>query len=308
MLPFELAQLSNQVNSARSSSESNSANEILSSIVTSAEILRDVIVSVIIIIVSYAIGRYIARRIIRALRQAQGETLYPDMVALVNRLSVFGSLFVGFAVVIQFVFELDFLQVVGFFGLGISFAFKDLLANLIAGAVVIIQNRFRVGDFIQIGQNGMKGKIMEIQTRATILKAIDGTEIVIPNAQLMTKPVITFTAHHRRRISFDIGVSFDTDLDKAQEIALEVMKSHENVLKSPRPHIIIKNVGDFAVTMSMRFYIDPQDKSYSWIKVRSQLVAQVKKAFDEAGIEIPYPVRTLKKGLQGPLTEGDAMA
>jgi small conductance mechanosensitive channel len=296
--PTLLAQLSSNVSSAGSTAlngaQDASQSEFLQTVLSSIDVLKNFLIAVLIMAGFFIIGKLASRRVIKAMRETKGESLAPDVVGLVNRSINYGALFVGFAVVIQFVFDLDFVQVLGFFGLGISFAFKDLLANLIAGAVIIIQNRFRVGDFIQVGKDGIKGKIMEIQTRATILKAIDGTEIVIPNAQLITKPVISFTAHHRRRIDFVIGVSFETDLDKARAVALEALKSHEHVLQKPEPQVLVQKVGESAVDLSMRFWIDPQDKDHSWIETKSELTAKVKQAFDKGGIEIPFPIRTLK--------------
>ncbi len=298
MEPQFLSQLSTQVTKTASSlgNAAREQSEIVSSIITSLDVLKNLGISVAVIAGFYIVGKLIARKINRALQEAQGDSLQQDMVDLINRLTVFGSLFVGFAIVVQFIFKLDFLQVVGFFSLGISFAFKDLLANLIAGAVIILQNRFRINDFIQVGMgsNAFKGKIMEIQTRATILKAIDGTEIVVPNSELMMKPVTSFTAHHSRRVSFSIGIAFAADIKKAKDIAIEVMRNHEKVIKKPKPHVLVSDVGESSVKLSVRFYVDPQDKKSSWIKVKSDLIQQVKEAFDQNGIEIPFPIRTLR--------------
>ncbi len=300
--PKLLAQLSTNVssagNAALNGAQDAGGSEFVQTVLSSLDVLKNFLIGILIMVGFFILGKLISRKVIKAMRDTKGESLAPDVVILTNRFVLYGSLFVGFAVVIQFVFDLDFIQVLGFFGLGISFAFKDLLANLIAGAVIIIQNRFRIGDFIQIGKDGIKGKIMEIQTRATILKAIDSTEIIIPNAQLITKPVFSFTAHHRRRIAFNIGVSFETDLDKAKQVALETMKAHEHVLQKPTPQVLFSKVGESAVDLSMRFWIDPQDKSQSWIVTRSDLTAQVKQAFDREGIEIPFPIRTLRGGIQ----------
>lgn len=300
--PTLLAQLSTNVssasNAALSGAQGASESEFVQTVLSSLDVLKNFMIALAILVGFFILGKLISRRVIKAMKETKGESLAPDVVGLVNRSINYGSLFVGFAVVIQFVFDLDFVQVLGFFGLGISFAFKDLLANLIAGAVIIIQNRFRVGDFIQIGKDGIKGKIMEIQTRATILKAIDSTEIVIPNAQLITKPIYSFTAHHRRRIDFMIGVSFEADLDKAVEVAKAAMKEHEHVLQKPEPQVLIAKVGESSVDLSMRFWIDPQNKEYSWIETKSELTGKVKQAFDREGIEIPFPIRTLKGGVQ----------
>ncbi len=309
MEPNFLSQFSAQVSSAGSAlgNAAKEQSEFVSSIITSLDVLKNLGISAAIIVGFYIVGKLLSRKINRALQEAQGDSLQQDMADLINRLTVFAALFVGFAIVVQFIFQLDFLQVVGFFSLGISFAFKDLLSNLIAGAVIILQNRFRVNDFIQVGMgaNAFKGKIMEIQTRATILKAIDGTEIVVPNAQLMMKPVTSFTAHHSRRVSFSIGIAFGTDIQKAKDIALEVMAAHAKVIKKPKPHVLVSNVAESSVNLSVRFYVDPQDKKSSWIKVKSDLIQQVKEAFDKNGIEIPFPIRTIT-GKLGAQSGGNA--
>lgn len=302
-----LAQISGNAsqaaNAAANGAEQSAQSELVQTLLNSVSIFTNLVIGIVIIVLFYIFGKLLARRIVKGLREAKGESLYPDMVILINRFLVYGSLFVGFAVVIQFVFNMDFIQVLGFFGLGISFAFKDILSNLIAGAVIIIQNRFRIGDFIEVGQNGMKGKIMEIQTRATILKSIHGTEIVIPNAQLLVKPVTSYTAHHRRRISFKVGISFDSDINLAKKLATDVMKNHEFVLKKPSPYVLVSGIEESAVTLDMRFYIDPQDKSYSWIQTKSELITKVKQTFDENGIEIPFPIRTIKGDVSGRISK-----
>lgn len=292
-IPLLIAQSNSS--SSSSSAIAETGSEIVESLLTSVTILRNIMLSVGILILFYVIGKLMARRIVRWLQEAKGESLYPDMIVLINRFSVYGSVFVGVAIVIQFIFQFDFVQVIGFFGLGISFAFKDLLSNLIAGAVIIIQNRFRIGDFIMIGKDGIKGKVMEIQTRCTILKAIDGTEIVVPNSELMTEPVFTYTAHKKRRINISIKIDFNADLSKAKEVALDIMKNKKHVLKKPSPMVLVSRVGDYAVELSMRFYIDPQDKSKSWIVTRSELTEEIKTAFDEAGIKIPVPKREISQ-------------
>jgi small-conductance mechanosensitive channel len=287
-----LSQLSAQVNRTTSNTGSEGESEILNTLFTSLDIFKNFIFAIVIVIVCYLLGKLIASRIIKSLKEAKGESLYPDMVVLINRFSVFGALAVGIAAVMQFIFDLDFIQVVSFFGLGISFAFKDLLENLIAGAVVIIQNRFRIGDYIQIGAGtgGIRGKIMEIQTRATILKSIDGTEIIVPNSELMTKSVISYTAHHTRRINFTIAIDLDADLKKAMLLATEIMNRKNHVLKTPKPRVIVSRVSGPSMKLSFRFWVDPQNKAKSWVLTKSELMAEMKEEFDKAGILISYPV------------------
>lgn len=311
-MPTLLAQASNQA--SRVTDTVKEQSELIAGFFNFATIATKAVASIAIIIIFYIIGRLISNRIVRSLKIAKGETLYPDMIVLVNRFAIWGSMFIGIAIVLQFIFELDFLQMIGFFGLGISFAFKDLLENLIAGAVIIIQNRFHIGDFVQVGTGkGLKGKIMEIQTRATILKAIDGTEIIVPNSELMMNPVVSFTAHHSRRISFDVNIDFDADLKKAIQVAKDVMSRKEFVLKKPHPQVIVKKIGGSTMVLNMRFWIDPQSKEKSWLHTKSELITEIKEAFEREGILIPYPLysyletkRELKMPAKKPENEGPA--
>lgn len=290
-----ISQLTAQVSKTTTGSTAKSnGSEILDTIVTSLDIFKNIILGIVIIIVFYLLGKLIASRIIKSLKEAKGESLYPDMIALINRFSVFGSLSIGVAAVLQFIFDLDFIQVISFFGLGISFAFKDLLENLIAGAMVIIQNRFRIGDFISIGTGAgaIKGKIMEIQTRATILKAVDGTEIVVPNSELMTNAVISYTAHHSRRIEFPLRIDFEADLKKAIQIAEKILTNKPHVLQKPKPKILVKSIGGSTINLSVKFWVDPKNKEKSWVMTKSEIISEIKEAFDKAGILIPYPTYT----------------
>lgn len=288
-----LAQLTAQVNKAASTAAKvakTADTNLFEGLVSAIDIFKNVLLSIVILIGFYLLGKFVAHRIVRSLRESRGESLYPDMEILINRFSVVVSVAIGIASVMQFIFNLNFMQVLGFFGLGLSFAFKDLLENLIAGAVIILQNRFRIGDFIKITSSGLTGKIIEIQTRATILKAADGTEIIVPNAELMSSTVISYTAHHTRRIDFTFGIDFDADLKKAVEIATQVMSQKEGVLKKPGPRVIVKELGESMVKLNMRFWIDPQNKLKSWVLIKSELIPEIKDAFEKAGILIPYPL------------------
>jgi small conductance mechanosensitive channel len=250
------------------------------------------IVTMAILLGSYIIGKIIAGRVIRHIQKSRGDVLYQDLENLIHRSIVYGAMFTGFAVCLEFIFNIDFLQIVGFFGLGIGFAFRDLLANLIGGVVVILQNRFHVGDFICIG-GSIKGKVMEIQTRATILKAIDGTEIIVPNADLLKKTVQSYTAHHVRRIGIPISVHYNTNIELATRLIENIMKKKPHILKKPKAKVIAKGFGDSAIELEARFNIDPQEHGKSWIEIKSEIIEEVQQAFAENGITIPFPQRVI---------------
>lgn len=302
-----LAQLSKNIASQASSSASDGSASLGTEIYTLLTVIlsygQKLLVTGILLISAYILGRLISSRVVRKIQQNRGDVLYQDLESLISKSITYGCVFSGFAVALEFVFNIDFIQIIGFFGLGIGFAFKDLLSNLIAGVVIILQNRFHVGDFVSIG-GSLKGKIMEIQTRATILKAIDGTEIIVPNADLLQKTVQSFTAHHTRRITIPIKVHLHTNLDLAIALLKRIVKSSPHVLKKPLPKVIVKELGYSGISLATHFYIDPQDKTSSWLTVKSGLLKKIQEQFIKNGITIAFPHEVFLDGTTGEQAEG----
>ncbi len=254
-------------------------------------LMKNVIIAVIILFAFYIIAKLFARYAIRSMRKTQGESLHEDVIVLVRRVITVGTMAIGFAIVAQYIFNFDFLQIIGFFGLGIGFAFKDLLSNLIAGVLILMQKRFSSGDFIQIGEGSLKGVIVEISMRSTILKSLEGTQIIVPNSDLLTKTVTSYTSNNERRIEVKVGVHYKTNLEMATTTILEVLRKEEEILENPEPVAIATEFGESAIVISVRFWVESRS---SWINTRSRVIREIKKAFDSKDITIPFPIRTIE--------------
>jgi small conductance mechanosensitive channel len=293
-IPNALAQSGNFASSATSAISSTAEKAgFLETLISMLLFGKNLIIASVIVFVFYLVGKIIKARIVNSIRKAKGD-LYPDMESLISRMINYCSVFVGAAVSAQFVFGVDFLQVLGFFSLGLGFAFKDLLMNLMSGIIIVLQDRYHIGDFIQVGQDGMKGTVMEIQTRATILKAIDGTEIIVPNSELLNKSVTVFTAHHTRRIDVIVGVHYSTDLSLAKRLVEQTMAHHKYVLKTPPPEVLMDEFADSSINLSCRFWVDPKDADApSWFNIKSEIIHAIKATFEAHGINIPFPQRTV---------------
>jgi small conductance mechanosensitive channel len=261
--------------------------------------MRNLFIAGLLLIASFIFARILSHYIIGKLRATQGETLHEDVVILVRRMVSVFVIAVGMGIAFQYVLGLDVLQIIGFFGLGLGFAFKDILSNLLAGVIVLMQGRFHIGDLIKIGQ--FMGKVVEIQTRATILRAIDGTEIIIPNADFLSKTVTSFTTNPTRRIQLIVGVHYKTDIDVAVKIIESVLMKNKNILQKPRPRVIATEFGESAITLSIRFWAQSKD-AVCWIYTRSKVINDIRKAFEQQGITIPFPIRTVHRG-----TEADGL-
>lgn len=209
---------------------------------------------------------------------------HQEVLVLSGRVTYFGILAVGITVALK-IAGIDLTTILAAVAFGIGFAMRDLIMNFLAGVIILLNRQFTIGDFIQVGST--KGRVMEIQTRATILKTFDGLKVIVPNAEIFSKQVTSFTTNPVRRIVIPLYVSYDSDISYAIKIALEVIKKHPKVLKKPAPNVILAEYGDSMLTLSSRFWVGSRD---GLVKIKSELMHKLWVAFNEAGIEVPYNI------------------
>ncbi len=212
---------------------------------------------------------------------------HQDMLILAGRATYITVLGLGVTIGLK-VGGIDITAIVAAVGFGIGFAMRDLVMNFIAGIILMITRNYTIGDWIQVGSTF--GQIVEIQGRATILKPLDGTKVIVPNAELFSNQVTSFTSNPFRRIDLPVGVHYSTDLRKVAQIALEVMKNDSDIIKEPEPQVVFDAFADSSINLILRFWIDSKNR---WIKIRSELLVHLKEAFDREEINIPFPIRTL---------------
>ncbi len=175
----------------------------------------------------------------------------------------------------------------GIVGIAVGFAAKDVLSNLLSGVFLQIDRPFKIGDTVKVGD--MLGKVKDINLRTTDIKTFDGIGITIPNSKLATSTIVNYSRYKVRRMNILVGVAYEADIGKVDNVIGKVLEKDESVLDAPEAQIIIKELGDFAINLEVRAHIDTRKSSYS--KVKSELTKKIKVALDKAGIEIPYPKR-----------------
>lgn len=178
---------------------------------------------------------------------------------------------------------------VGLIGLGLSFALQDMIANFISGIMLMIYRPIEIGDQIKAG--GEEGTVMDIKTRATEIKTYDGRQVIIPNSDLYTKQVINNTAYGKRRFDVIVGISYDDDIKKAKELAEETLEEASTVEEDPIPQVVVDELDGSSVNLKLRGWAD--NRKASIVKGGSEVTQLVKEKYDDAGIDIPYPIRTV---------------
>jgi small conductance mechanosensitive channel len=173
--------------------------------------------------------------------------------------------------------------ILGAAGLAVGLALQGSLANFAGGVLILLFRPFSVGEFIEAGGN--KGTVKEIHIFSTILDTPDNKRIIVPNGSLSNSTIINYSRNDMRRVDLVFSVSYDDDLDKAREVLRNIAMSQEAVIKEKD---ILVELGEYGGS-SINFYYKVWCKKEDYWKVYFDSMKMVKKAFDEAGLSIPYP-------------------
>ncbi len=173
----------------------------------------------------------------------------------------------------------------GVLGLAISFAFRDIIENYIAGILLSLKTPFMPGDHVSFA--GVNGLVIRMTTRATILKTFDGNNITIPNATVFKEKIENFSVISERRFQFGIGVDCDCDPDIARRVGLKALKQLRGVKSDPAPFALTDGLGASSIDLSFYGWVDQDHDDMS--QVRSAAIRAVKYAIEGASIKIPSP-------------------
>ena len=185
----------------------------------------------------------------------------------------------------------------GFAGLVIGFASQSVVSNMVSGIFLVIERPVKIGD--QIAIESVEGYVEDIRFLSTIIRSYDGVYVRLPNEKVFTSIITNYVEDAARRIQYTIGISYRDDADRAVGIIREVTNANPYVLHNPAPQIFVESFGDSSVNITVYLWA-PSDE---WWTVRMQILGMIKVAFDAAGIEIPFPQRTLWFGKEAPAKE-----
>ncbi|MGN0599315.1 MAG: mechanosensitive ion channel family protein [Oscillospiraceae bacterium] len=174
------------------------------------------------------------------------------------------------------------IAVVGSAGIAIGLALQSSLSNIAGGVIVLVEKNFRVGDYISI--NGTEGTVNEISVFATNIISYDNKSVFIPNGIVSNATIINYTREKTRRVDHVMSISYNNDTKKAIAVITEVLKNNNKVLSAPEPFVKVCAFGASSIDISVRAWVNTP---YYW-DVYYELLEEIKTAFDENGIIIPY--------------------
>lgn len=184
----------------------------------------------------------------------------------------------------------DLIQLLGIGSVAIGFAFRDLLQNFLAGILLLLTASFKIGD--QISVENFEGTVEDIQSRATTIRTYDGRRIVIPNTDLFTHSVTVNTAFNKRCMEYEIGISYDEDIDQVKNLVLEAVNTIDGVLQEPAPEALVVALADSGVVIRIYWWtMMPQHKQL--LTLQDKVLTVLKNSLADSGISLPIPTQQI---------------
>lgn len=263
--------------------------------------LPNIVGGLLVLLIAWGVAKLVARGV-RATFHRRGRI---DLGSVLGSLA-FGAVMIAAALVVAVIVfpSVQPSTIISSLGIGsvaIGFAFKDILQNLAAGILLLLNRPYRRGDQIRV--NDFEGTVEHIESRATLIKTYDGRRVIIPNSDLYTAPVVVMTAFPVRRDQFDIGIGYGDRPDRAIAAFLEAIRGVEGVGAEPAPEVLPWGLDASQVTLRARWWTG--SKRTDVVHTRARVIQAIFAAAAEHGIDLPFPTQVVLLHDQTEETDGD---
>ena len=240
---------------------------------------------IVLAIAIFVIGKWLAKAISKLMSKAVLASTKDEMLqSFVRSISYFLLLLI---VVIASLSQIgintsSLVALIGAAGLAIGLSLQNSLQNFAAGVMLLIFKPFQKGDQIETG--GTVGTIQQMGILVLELRTSDNKTVLIPNSSVFSGKITNYSANDTRRLNFVFDIAYDTDLRKAKEIILQILTNEGKVLSTPAPDVSVSELAANSAKLGAQAWVNTSDASSAY----SSVLEQVKLAFDEAGIVIPF--------------------
>ena len=177
--------------------------------------------------------------------------------------------------------------IIGALSVGIGFGLQTIVNNLVSGVILAFEKPVQIGDLIEVG--GHTGTIKEMGIRASKIATYEGSEIIVPNGDLLSQHLVNWTlSNNNRRVELLIGVAYGSELKKVRQLLYSLVIQRDDVMKEHEPMVLIHNFSDNSVDFRVLFWVADISK---WLELKSMVMTDIYESFAEQGIEIPFPQR-----------------
>lgn len=243
-------------------------------------------INVVMALLIFIVGRIIARSIANLLGKRMTAHGLDELLVRLTRNTVYYLLLVVVILAALNRLGLDTtsaLAALGAAGLAVGLALKDSLSNFAAGVMIVMFRPFRLGHFIEAA--GTSGAVQDVGLFSTTLLTPDNKRVIVPNSLVYSDTIVNYSAEDLRRVDMVFGIAYEDDIDQARKLIEATLDADARVLKDPAPTVAVSELAD----SSVNFVVRPWVKREDYWSVYFAMMEQVKLAFDNNGISIPYP-------------------
>lgn len=253
--------------------------------------LPNLIIAIVVFVLSYFLAGFVRKFVEKALRRHVHQPSLRSLLATVASVIVIaGGLFIALGVLKLDTLLKSLLAGAGVAGLAIGLALQSSLSNTFSGIYLSVRDVLNVGDWIET--NGYQGTVHEVNLRNTVIKEPDNNLVMIPNRMVVENPFKNFGLTKRIRVILKCGVSYNDDLREVERIAKECIADKFPTDENENIEFHYLGFGDSSIDFQLRFWVDATAK-LNILEARSEAIKILKEAFDQNGIDIPFPIRTL---------------
>lgn len=257
-----------------------------------ASFLGSVLAATAILFVGWIVAAWLGRRV-RGIGLAQkhlDDTLFNFLGSIV-RYVVLG--FTGLIVLNTFgVQTTSVVAAVGAAGLAIGLALQGTLSNVAAGVMLILFRPLKIGDFVAVA--GKMGTVRDVTLNFTELADVSNVQVIIPNSEVWGNVIDNYSIYPTRRAEWTFGVGYGANLKQAEDVIRETIMADERSHSDPEPFVQVNNLNESSVDFLVRVWCDSGD----YFNFQADMKRKVKEALDEAGVEIPFPTRTIVQAVE----------
>lgn len=250
------------------------------------ESMINAIVRILIAIIFLFVASKIVKIIVRKTLVSKGMMKFTKTVRTFLGHVISVILYIAVSVVTIMILGFDltaFSAILASAGLAIGLALQGGLSNIAGGVLVVAFKPFEVGDYVET--SGVGGTVTDIGIFYTTLTTPDNRKVVIPNGTVSNAVVTNYSTHETRRIDFDFTISYTADIDVAKKVLYACAQADERILLDPAAKVMITSHNDSSIGIRLRVWV----KSEDYWDVNFAIIEQVKRSFDQFGVEIPFP-------------------
>lgn len=260
---------------------------------TIIEYLPNFGLAVIVLLVAYFVARYVNTLTFKLISKKVKQKSVAHMISRIAAiLLVLIGLYIALGILNLSKTLTSLLATAGVAGLAIGLALQDTLSNTVAGVLLSFKKRIQLGNWVET--NGFAGEVIDISLKEFVIKEADNNIVILPNKKILENPLKNYSITEKMRITISCGVGYESDLEKVEQLTKETLaKTFETIENAHDVEFYFTEFGDSSINYIARFWVNSKNM-IGKLTAQNTAIKAIKTAYDNQGINIPFPIRTIE--------------